>query len=150
MSSQVSQLNVAATPSTARFYAFRLKPGDDLLAGIRAVVDSLGLKAVSIVSCVGSLTRASLRFAHTGVFVERTGHFEIVSLVGTLDAKGEHVHISLSDREGTTIGAHFGPGSSVYTTAEIVIAELNDLSFRREMCSMSGYEELIVDHRNVK
>ena len=79
-----------------------------------------------------------------------TGHFEIVSLVGTLDAKGEHVHISLSDREGTTIGAHFGPGSSVYTTAEVVIAELSELSFRREMCSMSGYEELIVDHRDAK
>jgi len=150
MSTQVIPPAIAVTPSAARFYAFRLKPGEDLLAGIRAVVDSLGLKAVSIVSCVGSLTRAALRFANTGVFVERTGHFEIVSLVGTVDPKGEHLHISLSDREGTTIGAHFGPGSSVYTTAEIVIAELTDLSFRREMCSMSGYEELIVNRRNSK
>jgi len=147
MATATTERQISVTPSAARFYAFRLKPGEDLLEGIRAVVNTLELKAVSIVSCVGSLTRANLRFAHTGVFVERTGHFEIVSLVGTVDAKGEHLHISISDCVGTTLGAHFGPGSSVYTTAEVVIAELTDLSFRREMCDKSGYEELIVEKR---
>jgi predicted DNA-binding protein with PD1-like motif len=133
--------------SSARFYAVRFKPGDDLALELRKFVDARGLKAVSIVSVVGSLTKAKLRFAHTGVWVEREGHFEIVSLVGTIDAKADHLHISLSDGTGVTIGAHFGPGSAVYTTAEVVLAELTDLDFSRELCPLSGWEELVVAAR---
>jgi hypothetical protein len=130
----------AVSTSTVRHFVFRLKPGEDLLAGIRAVVEAEGLKAAVIVSAVGSLTRATLRFAHTGVWVVREGYFEIVSLVGS----GEHVHIALSDREGVTFGAHFGPGSAVYTTAEVVLAELDGLVFGREECQESGWPELVV------
>jgi predicted DNA-binding protein with PD1-like motif len=136
-----------ALSSTARFYALRLKPGQDVVAELRKFVDANNLKAVSIVSVVGSLTKALLRHANTGVWSEISGHFEIVSLVGTIDEKGEHLHISLSDRTGKTTGAHFGLGSSVYTTAEITLAEFPDLSFRRELCSQSGWEELIVEGR---
>ena len=140
--------SVVAPSSGARFYALRLKPGQDVALELRKFVDENGLKAVSIVTVVGSLTKASLRFANTGVWVEREGHFEIVSLVGTVDAKADHLHIALSDRHGVTTGAHFGPGSSVYTTAEIVLAELTDLDFTRELCALSGYEELIVKPRD--
>ena len=133
--------------STARYYAIRLKPGQDLLKGIRALVSEKQLRAVAIVTCVGSLTRANLRFANTGKWVERTGHFEIISLVGTVDAEGEHLHIGLADGEGASIGAHFGPGSSVYTTAEIVLVELTDFEFTRTPCELSGYEELVVAER---
>ena len=134
----------AVSTSTVRHFVFRLKPGEDLLAGIRAVVEAEGLKAAVIVSAVGSLTRATLRFAHTGVWVVREGYFEIVSVVGTVEQGGEHVHIALSDREGVTFGAHFGPGSAVYTTAEVVLAELDGLVFGREECQESGWPELVV------
>ena len=134
--------------SAARFFAIRLKPGEDLLEGIRAVVTQKELRAVAIVSCVGSLTKASLRFANTGRWVERTGHFEIIALVGTVDTNGEHLHIGLADSEGTSLGAHFGPGSSVYTTAEVVLAELTDFDFTSTLCPLSGYEELVVACRN--
>lgn len=137
-----------ARASQARFYVIRLEPGDDVVEELRAFVNAKGLKAVSIVSVVGSLNTALLRYANTGVWAEVSGHFEIVSLVGTIDEKGEHLHISLSDRTGKTIGAHFGVGSAVYTTAEIVLAELEDLSFRRELCAKSGWEELIVEPRH--
>jgi predicted DNA-binding protein with PD1-like motif len=133
--------------SAARYYAIRLKPGEDLLEGIRAVVTEKQVRAVAVVTCVGSLTKANLRFANTGKWVERTGHFEIISLVGTVDAKGEHLHIGLADREGISVGAHFGLGSSVYTTAEVVLAELTDFEFTRTLCPMSGYEELVVAER---
>lgn len=136
-----------ATPSRARFYALRLTPGQDVVEELRKFVNANGLKAVSIVSVVGSLRKALLRYANTGVWAEVSGHFEIVSLVGTIDEKGEHLHISLSDRTGKTIGAHFGVGSSVYTTAEITLAEFEDLSFRRELCQQSGWEELVVESR---
>ncbi|TNM61834.1 PPC domain-containing DNA-binding protein [Aliirhizobium smilacinae] len=136
-----------APSSGARFYAVRLKPGQDVVKELRAFVNANNLKAVSIVSVVGSLNTALLRYANTGVWAEVSGHFEIVSLVGTIDEKGEHLHISLSDRTGKTIGAHFGEGSAVYTTAEITLAEFTDLSFRRELCPQSGWEELIVEPR---
>ncbi|MDQ0321988.1 putative DNA-binding protein with PD1-like motif [Pararhizobium capsulatum DSM 1112] len=136
-----------APSSGARFYAVRLKPGQDVVKELRAFVDANNLKAVSIVSVVGSLNTALLRYANTGVWSEVSGHFEIVSLVGTIDEKGEHLHISLSDRTGQTIGAHFGVGSAVYTTAEITLAEFPDLSFRRELCPQSGWEELTVEGR---
>lgn len=137
-----------APSSGARFYAVRLKPGQDVVKELRAFVEANSLKAVSIVSVVGSLNTALLRYANTGVWAEVSGHFEIVSLVGTIDEKGEHLHISLSDRTGKTIGAHFGEGSAVYTTAEITLAEFTDLSFRRELCPQSGWEELIVEPRS--
>jgi predicted DNA-binding protein with PD1-like motif len=139
--------SLAAPVSAARFYALRLKPGADVVDELRKFVNINGLRAVAIVTAVGSLTRAKLRFANTGVWVQREGHFEIVSLVGTIDAKGEHIHISLSDRTGVTLGAHFGPGSAVYTTAEIVLAELAAFDFTRELCSQSGYDELVVRPR---
>lgn len=136
-----------APASGARFYAIRLKPGQDVVKELRAFVNANRLKAVSIVSVVGSLNTALLRYANTGVWAEVSDHFEIVSLVGTIDEKGEHLHISLSDRTGKTIGAHFGVGSAVYTTAEIILAEFPDLQFRRELCPQSGWEELIVEER---
>ncbi|MDF0731393.1 DNA-binding protein [Pseudomonas entomophila] len=133
--------------SSARYYAVRFKPGDDLLEELRRFMGAAGLRAATIVTCVGSLTRATLRFAHTGVWTEHTGFFEIVSLVGTLDAQGEHIHIAISDSQGKTLGAHLVPGSSVFTTAEVVLAELPELDFRREPCAQSGYPELIVERR---
>jgi predicted DNA-binding protein with PD1-like motif len=136
-----------APASRARFYVIRLEPGEDVVNELRAFVAAKDLKAVSIISVVGSLRSAQLRYANTGVWAEVSGHFEIVSLVGTVDARGEHLHISLSDRTGHTIGAHFGPGSAVYTTAEIVLAELEDLDFTRAPCPKSTWDELVVAPR---
>jgi len=133
--------------SSARYYAVRFKPGDDLLVELRRFMQAAGLRAATIVTCVGSLTKATLRFAHTGVWTEHSGFFEIVSLVGTIDAESEHVHIAISDSQGKTLGAHLVPGSSVFTTAEVVLAELQELSFHREPCEQSGYPELIIEPR---
>ena len=35
-------------------------------------------------------------------------------------------------------------GCKIYTTAEIVIADFEDLSYKRETCELSGYDELVV------
>jgi predicted DNA-binding protein with PD1-like motif len=136
-----------APSSHARFYALRLKPGDDIVLELRKFARMHELQAVSIVTCVGSLTEAQLRYANVSEWARVTGHFEIVSLVGTVDAEGEHLHISLSDGTGRMIGAHFGPGSAVYTTAEIILAELTDLIFTREPCQLSGWDELTIRRR---
>jgi uncharacterized protein len=70
-----------------------------------------------------------------------------VSLVGTLTQDGAHLHVSLADRSGVTLGGHLLDGSAVYTTAEIVLAELPALAFAREHDPESGYDELVVRPR---
>ena len=44
-----------------RTYAFRLPPGADLRAELERLVETQGLRAGCIVTCVGSLSRARLR-----------------------------------------------------------------------------------------
>ena len=61
-----------------------------------------------------------------------TGHFEIVGLTGTLSKNGSHMHISISDSTGKTIGGHLLKGCIVYTTAEIILQSTTELNFKRE------------------
>lgn len=79
--------------------------------------------------------------------VHLTGRFEIVSLVGTLNPDA-HLHISLSDIEGKTIGGHVLGDLEVFTTAEVVIGEAVDLKFTREMDVLTGFPELVVQPRS--
>ena len=97
-----------------------------------------------MLSSVGSLTHATLRLANRSNYAEYDGHFEIVSLNGTVSMNGSHLHISISDSDGKTIGGHLVSGCKIYTTAEIVIAEFDDVVYKREFAEDSGYEELAV------
>jgi predicted DNA-binding protein with PD1-like motif len=75
---------------------------------------------------------------------EYEGHFEIVSITGTVSVHGSHLHISISDGDGKTIGGHFESGCKIYTTAEIVIAAFQDVVYKREFAEDSGYDELTI------
>lgn len=68
-------------------------------------------------------------------------------IAGTVSIHGAHIHLSISDDEGKTIGGHLMSGCLVYTTAEIVIGELPNKVFLREPCSESGYHELVVKEK---
>ena len=95
----------------------------------------------------GSSQEARYRFANQPAGTPLTGPFEIVSLVGAFTRDGGHLHIALSDGKGATIGGHLMPGSAVYTTAEIVLVELQDLAFSREKDNETTYDELVVRPR---
>ncbi|MFD1468191.1 DNA-binding protein [Hymenobacter caeli] len=136
---------VSAAPSSSlKTYALRLRPGDDLRQGLLAFVQAQHLRAGALLTCVGSLTVATLRLANQEGPTEYRGHFEIVSLVGTLSTNGSHLHLSVADSTGRTLGGHLLDGCRVYTTAEIVLAELPALEFRRETDPTFGYHELVV------
>jgi hypothetical protein len=124
-------------------YALRLRPGQDLLASLRAFAQERGLRAAFVASCVGSATRASVRYANRPAASVREGHFEIVSLSGTLTRDGAHLHVAFADSTGATFGGHLMEGTRVYTTAEIVLGELADVTFAREPDSTYGYRELV-------
>jgi uncharacterized protein len=125
-------------------YTFRLSPEQDLFDSLQAFVMKKHIQAGCILSGVGSLRYATLRLADREQNSEYEGPFEIVSITGTLSVHGSHLHMSISDGEGRTIGGHFESGCKIYTTAEIVIAVFNDVVYKRELAEDSGYEELTV------
>src|SRR5215216_927824 len=127
-----------------RNYTFRLKPGQDLFDSIEALVREEHIQAGCVLSGVGSLTRAQLRLADREFLSEYDGHFEIVSITGTVSIHGSHLHISASDGDGETIGGHLVSGCVLYTTAEIVIGIFDDVVYKREFSEDSGYDELVV------
>lgn len=128
-------------------YTFRLKPGQDLFNEIDSFVKTNTIEAGCILSSVGSLAHATLRLANTGYYTEYDGHFEIVSLNGTVSANGSHLHIAISDGKGITIGGHLVSGCRIYTTAEIVIAAFKGIVYKQEYAEDSGYEELVVTEK---
>lgn len=128
-------------------YTFRLKSGQDLFNSIEAFIKERHMEAGCVLSGVGSLTHATLRLADRDVYTEYDDRFEIVSITGTVSIHGSHLHISISDGNGKTIGGHLVPGCRIYTTAEIVIAAFEDVVYKREFAEDSGYEELVVYSR---
>ena len=127
--------------------AFRLKPGEDLKQGIQKMVTERQIKSGWISTCVGSLTEYNIRFANQPKASSDSGHFEIVSLTGTVSVNGIHIHLSVSDSAGKTIGGHLMDGCKIYTTAEIVILSSDNLEFKRAKDGTTPWEELqIIDH----
>ena len=129
-------------------HAFRLKPGQDLFNGIREFVQEHQIEAGFIITCVGSLTRFNLRFANQSEGNTGNGYFEIVGLSGTVSRNGDHIHMSISDSDGKTIGGHLLSDNIVYTTAEIVLGEITDLVFTREKDGTTPWEELNIRTRS--
>lgn len=128
--------------SSIKPHVFRLTPGQDLKQEIQKYVNEKNIKAGWINTCVGSLTHYAIRFANQVSSSMDTGHFEIVSLTGTVSTNGSHIHICISDPAGTTLGGHLSEGCTIYTTAEIVLCSSNDLEFLREPDERSGWKEL--------
>ena len=88
-----------------------------------------------------------LRFANQSEGSQSQGHFEIVSLTGTLSINGSHLHMSVSDSTGRTFGGHLLEGNLVYTTAEIVIGTSHELLFTREYDGTTEWKELQIKKR---
>ncbi|MDE3251592.1 MAG: DNA-binding protein [Bacteroidota bacterium] len=128
----------------SKIHAFRLLPGQDLKRSLDSFVRVNNIQAGWIATCVGSLTEYQIRLANQDKGYADKGHFEIVSLVGTLSVNGSHLHIALSDSTGKTIGGHLMEGCKIYTTAEMVIGESKDMVFLREKDGSTPWEELQV------
>lgn len=125
-----------------KIFATRLKPDQDLKESLKSFVKQNEIKSGFILTAVGSLKQATIRFANRDnhqVFYDR---FEIVSLVGTLSTYGIHLHLSISDKNGKTIGGHLVEGCIIYTTAEIVIGSSEEFIFMRTADETTGYQEL--------
>ena len=125
----------------------RLRPGDDLRGALESALAEQGAAAAFVVAGIGSLREARLRFAGRDALAHTVGDLEILTLSGTLGAGGSHLHASLSDAEGRVSGGHVAPGCIVRTTAEILLAVLDDVAFAREPDAVTGYPELVIRPR---
>ena len=132
-------------------HAFRLTPGQDLKKSLLSYAKGAKLEAACVVTCVGSLSKVSLRLANadggkrgSNETVSLEERFEIVSLAGTVSRHGCHLHMSLSDYQGNVVGGHVLDGCVVYTTAEMVLGECVGHVFTRERDDETGFHELVV------
>jgi predicted DNA-binding protein with PD1-like motif len=133
------------TASEARLWVLRLHPGDDLVDSIKKFASQHSIEAGSIVTCVGSLDRARLRYANQNNYEDldsKGQHFEIVSFVGTFSTTSHHLHLAVANEKGAVFGGHASSGNRVYTTAEIVIADGLSWTFQRERDPQTTYMEL--------
>ena len=124
----------------------RLDPGDDLKQRIDRLAWERGWRAACVLTCVGSLQVAHIRFADQSDISRVAGPLEIVALSGTVASfGGSHLHIAVADEKGRVLGGHLKEGSIVRTTAEIVIGTIDGYAFHREIDPHTGYPELVVD-----
>lgn len=125
----------------------RLTPGEDLRKTLTAAFAQLqteqNVQAACIISAVGSLSRAVLRYAAepNGTALEEP--LELITLSGTLSPDGAHLHASVADAQGNMRGGHVMPGCIVRTTAEIVLAPLPGWEFTRAQDAQTGFKELV-------
>lgn len=121
----------------------RLHPGTDLIAGIAEVCRHHNIQSGSILTCIGSLRRASF-FVVTpmdnplgGGYSEPIclpGPVELISSQGTIgrDEQGGlfiHLHGALSDHAGHTHGGHLIAGACpVLITCEVLIGIFDGLT----------------------
>ena len=125
-----------------KVFALRLKPDRDLRQSLKEFALENEIQAGFVLSAIGSLKQAAIRFADQPKSEVLPGRFEILSLNGTLSINGLHLHIAIADSTGRTIGGHLDNGSIIYTTAEIVIGESEDLLFSRSPDPQTGFLEL--------
>jgi len=126
----------------------RLTPGEDLRTALTAAFTQLqaeqNAKAACVISAVGSLSRAVLRYAAEPGGTVLLEPLELITLSGTLSPDGAHLHASVADARGNMRGGHVMPGCIVRTTAEIVLAPLPGWEFTRAQDAQTGFKELVV------
>ncbi|MHA7817385.1 MAG: PPC domain-containing DNA-binding protein [Pseudohaliea sp.] len=133
--------SLSSTGSPVEPLVLRLHPGDDLRLALEA--ESLRRAASWIlISGIGSLDVAMLRFAAAGAPSPLAGPLELLSLAGTVSVDGAHLHAVVADAAGGVCGGHVCAGCTVATTAEIALLPLAGTRLGRRMDPATGHPEL--------
>jgi predicted DNA-binding protein with PD1-like motif len=122
----------------------RLAPGQDLRRALEDALRQAQARAAFVLSGIGSLSEARLRFAGVSEPTGMSANLEMLTLAGSLSTAGAHLHATLADAQGRVVGGHVGYGCLVRTTAEVLIVLLDRWEFDRVPDAASGYDELVV------
>jgi predicted DNA-binding protein with PD1-like motif len=149
---------VFATGRLSKALMIRVLPGSDLLEGIEQACKETGIRAGMVVSCIGSLQKASFLFvvpaqnkvgAQYGDPLILEGPLEFLGAQGTvgLEDSGNvfvHLHGLASDKNGTVHGGHLVKGECpVLITCEVGIAPVEGVRLVRRMDPEVGWRVLI-------
>ena len=126
------------------YLPLRLHPGADLRQSLEEAVRASGGTSAFVVSGIGSLSNARLRFAGAESETSLAGMFEILCLSGTLAESGAHLHMAIADEHGHVTGGHVCYGNVVRTTAEVLLTQLSEWTLAREQDTNTGFKELVI------
>jgi predicted DNA-binding protein with PD1-like motif len=136
-----------ATGKIQRVSAFRLKPGEDVLEGLKKACELSKINNGVIVSAIGSLKNVT--FSNPIELPQKKAGYgygdplvlnepiELLSASGMIcnGQNGEtlfHVHVCLSDKKGHAYGGHLLSPTKVLLTVDMVIAEIEEIKMGRE------------------
>lgn len=131
-----------SSPNANRVHCFRLTPAQDLKIELVRFCKENKIKAACLLSVVGSLQKINLRLANSSQTITSEQKYEIVSATGTLSENGCHIHLSAADSTAQVIGGHLLDENIIFTTCELIILELVDFEFKRELDPMTTFNEL--------
>jgi len=132
-----------------KIHAFRIKPKQELLAGITSYCQEHQVTSGIVLGIIGSAEKARLNFLMElpGKYqsVDFNGPLEIVCAQGSVALKDTvpivHIHIQLSTQE-MCAGGHLAE-AIIFSTAEVTIGEL-DYQLHRQADDYTGLNELVV------
>lgn len=131
----------------------RILMGTDMIEGIEAICQENDIESATIVSCIGSLKNSSfvylvpdeiskinVRFSEV---IKKEGPLEFIQGAGVVckrDGEYEtHLHGSMSDQWGQVAGGHLIKGGNIVITADIVLAEVQDIQHIRKFDNETGH-----------
>lgn len=139
-------------------YLIRMMPGDDIFKGIKDFCLNHHIKRAVILSSIGSAkdivfrdllcnVKAPLEISKTNE-IKQAGPFEVLSLEGNIfpmeDETIVHLHVLLGREDGSVCGGHLIQ-ANVFTTLELVIAEIKDSGVFRKKSQDTGLNELMLE-----
>jgi len=147
-------------------YFTRLRPGEDLFAGITELCKKNNIERAVILSAIGSLCYVAFRDLKTGIelpvkldktnLMEEYGPFELLTLEGSIvplvgefgDLKdGDlvlHLHCTLGTAYGNLFGGHLFR-ATIFTTTELFLARVKNSQVKKKKGVVTGLTEMRTD-----
>ena len=130
------------TSEFKRVEIVRMKPGTDMLEGLKAAVKDKGIKNGVILAGIGSVTDyhyhvvSDKNLPPAEEYPKASVPMDLVSVQGYIMEGRIHAHISLSD-ENSMVGGHLEPGTKALTFFIVTIGVLPD---DLEMGNLDNYK----------
>ena len=140
----------ANTGRLGKVVVMRLAPGCDLKKSLEEIARSEKIQSGVILSGAGSLSQVTLRnvrlfpdefpiMDRNRIFTPKKEPLELLSLSGNISREEEkiqvHCHITISSglEDGRAYGGHLIEGCVVFSTCEVILAEVTGLEMKRNI-----------------
>ena len=131
-----------------RVVVMRLAPGCDLLKALQEITEKENIRAGVVLSGVASLSQVTLRNVRLfpdafpiadrqRIYTPKKEPLELLSLSGNISRRDGsihiHCHVTISSGldDGRAYGGHLIDGCLIFSTGEVVIAEITGLDMKR-------------------